>query len=513
MKVTVEKQEGNKIHLQIEVEGSGIAKRYREVLNQQGRNLKVKGFRKGKVPPQLIEQYVDTDRLRQEIFQTAMTQSYQQAISQQQIEAIAEPDIQAIQVEIGKPFIYRAVVEVRPEVVLGAYQDLTVHVPPQEEASEEKVQEQLDFLRREHAVLIPVDDRAARMGDLVSLRIEGTIEGEPIDLGESKDMTLELREDSFVKGFSDHIVGMEVDGHKEFTLTFPEDYYVEDLRDKPITFNVHLQEIKEVELAELDDDLASTVDNELESLDALQERIRGELEESLEEQFEIVKQQRVLDKVVASASVEIPDSMMNRELFAMWQMSEGNQLMSAKVNEKTLQASWLHWMQRGDMQSTARQRIKTTLVLGAIARAESLQLSPEEIEEEIQELASAHNVPVEQVKQQLQQDNRMVALMDELLSYKIIDWVMDHNEILVTDKADELEALDQSIEAAEAVAEVAHEVADSPDSTAEDVADAEELVETTAEMVKEVEALTEGETITEGEVTASSESEKVTSEG
>lgn len=496
MKVTVEKQEGNKIHLQIEVEGTGIAKNYREALGHHGRNLKVKGFRKGKVPPQLVEQHVDADRLKQEIFQTAMTSSYQEAIAQQQIEAIAEPDIQALQVEIGKPFIYRAVVEVRPEVELGHYQNLTVHVPPQEEASDEKVTEQLDYLRREHAVLIPVDDRAAQMGDLVALRIEGTIEGEPIDLGESKDMTLELREDSFVKGFSDHIVGMEVDSRKEFTLTFPEDYYVEDLREKPITFDVHLQEIKEVELAELDDDLASTVDNELENLEQLKDRIKAELEESLEENFEITKQQRVLDRVVASANVAIPDSMMQRELFAMWQMSEGNQLMQAKVNEKTLQASWLHWMQRDDMQSAARQRIKTTLVLGAIARAEGLQLSDEEVSTEIQELASTHGVPVDQVRAQLQQENRMVALMDELLSYKIIDWVMENNEIVVTDKADELEVLDQAIEAAEAVASVAHDVVDSNDSTPEDVAAAEQLVESTETMVEEAERMSEGQTVT-----------------
>jgi trigger factor len=129
--------------------------------------------------------------------------------------------------------------------------------------------------------------------------------------------------------------------------------------------------------------------------------------------------------------------MMSRELFAMWQMSEGNQLMTAKVNEKTLQASWLHWMQRDDMKSTARQRIKTTLVLGAIARAEDLQLSNEEVDAEIQELANAHNLPVSQVRAQLQQENRMVALMDELLSYKIIDWVMDHNEVEVSEDADD----------------------------------------------------------------------------
>ncbi|MGV3522785.1 MAG: trigger factor [Candidatus Sericytochromatia bacterium] len=451
MKVTVEKQEGNKIHLQIEVEGSGIAKDYRDALNMYGRNLNVKGFRKGKIPPHLIEQHVDTDRLKQEIFQQAVTQSYQAAVAEQQIEAIAEPQIEGLQVQIGQPFVYRAIVEVRPEVELGEYQGLSIKVPHPETLDETKVQEQLDFLRREHAVLIPIDDRGAEMGDLVSLRIEGTIEGEPIDLGESKDMTLELREDSFVKGFSDHIVGMQVDEKKEFTLTFPADYYVDDLREKPITFNVHLHEIKEVELAELDDDLASTVDSELDSLDALKQRIHDELSDSLEEQAEIQKQQRVLDRVVEGAKVEIPESMLNRELFAMWQMSEGSQLANAKVNEKTLQASWMHWMQRDDMKDTAGQRIKTTLVLGAIAREENLQLTQAEIDQEIQDLADTHEVPVDQVKAQLQQDNRMVALMDELLSYKIIDWVMEHNEVVYTDEAD---AEEEAPESAEAEAEM-----------------------------------------------------------
>lgn len=435
MKVTFEKQDSNKIHLLIEVDGSDIAKEYRSSLSQYGKSLQIKGFRKGKVPTHLVEQHIDADRLKQELFQKSMTSSYQEAIAEQQIEAIAEPQIEAIQVEIGMPFIYKAVVEVRPVVTLGEYQGLSVTVAPKEEVDEEKVQEQLEELQREHAILLPVDDRSAQLGDLVALRIEGTIEGESIDLGESKDMTLELREDSFVKGFSDHIVGMDLDQEKDFEITFPEDYYVEDLRGKPISFHVHLQEIKEVELAELDDDLAATVDSELTNLEELKTRIREELEDSAEEHFEVQKQQRLLDKVVAAADVEIPESMLNRELFAMWQMSEGSQLANAKVNEKTLQASWIHWMQRAEMQETAKQRIKTTLVLGSIARIENLQLTDEEVELEIQELATAHNVPLEQVRAQLQQDNRMVALMDELLSYKIIDWVMDHNELIITEDA------------------------------------------------------------------------------
>lgn len=431
MKVTVEKQESNKIHLQVEIEGEGIAQEYRNALKMYARDLKVKGFRPGKVPQHLVEKYVDADRLKQELFQNAMSSSYQEALNEQKIEAIAEPQIEPVQVEIGQPFVYKAIVEVRPEVKLGEYKDLKVTTPPQDEVTDEKINEQLAHLQREHAVLIPVDDRAAQMGDLATLRIEGNIEGEAIDLGESKEMTFELKDDSFVKGFSDHIVGMSTDEKKEFTLTFPDDYYVEDLREKPITFNVHLQEIKEVELAELDDDLASTVDSELETLDQLKARIQEELADDFEEQFEVQKQQNVLDKVVAGAEVEIPESMMNRELFAMWQMSEGAQLSNAKVNEKTLQASWIHWMQREDMKETAAQRIKTTLVLGAIAREEDLQLTDEEVNEEIKELAETHGVDEAQVRAQLQQQNRMVALMDELLSYKIIDWVMDHNEVTV----------------------------------------------------------------------------------
>ena len=448
MKVTVEKQESNKIHLQVEIEGDSIAQEYNNAIRMYGRDLKIKGFRKGKVPKQLVEQHIDADRLKQELFQNAMSSSYQEALTEQNIEAIAEPQIEPVQVEIGQPFVYKAVVEVRPEVKLGQYKDIPVNTPPQEEVTDERLGEQLEHLQREHAVLIPVDDRAAKMGDLATLRIEGSIEGEAIDLGESKEMTFELNDESFVKGFSDHIVGVEVEGDKEFTLTFPEDYYVEDLREKPITFNVHLLELKEVELAELDDDLASTVDSELNSLDELKERIKTELEDDSEEQFEVQKQQNVLDKVVANAEVEIPESMMNRELFAMWQMSEGQQLSQAKVNEKTLQASWIHWMQREDMKETAEQRIKTTLVLGAIAREEELQLSDEEVNEEIQELAETHGVEEAQVRAQLQENNRMVALMDELLSYKIIDWVMDSNDITITD---EVEASEEETEEAEAV--------------------------------------------------------------
>lgn len=490
MKVTVEKQEGNKIHLEIEVEGQGIAQQYRSSLNEYSKSLNLKGFRKGKIPAHLVEQHVDADRLKQEIFQQAMSNSYQEAVAQQQIEAIAEPQIEAVQVEIGKPFVYKAVVEIRPEVILGEYQGLKVFVGPQEEVSDEKLNEQLEALQREHAVLIPVDDRAAQMGDLVAVHIEGSIEDEPIDLGESKDMTLELKEDSFVKGFSDHIVGMNIDDKKEFTISFPEDYYVEDLREKPITFNVHLQEIKEVELAELDDDLASTVDDELENFEQLKERILEELEENAEEQFEINKQQRVLDKVVAGSTVEIPESMMQREMFAMWQMSEGNQLSNAKVGEKTLQASWFHWMQREDMKETGRQRIKTTLVLGAIAREQNLQLTNEELDEEIQDLADSHGVDVAQVRAQLQQDNRMVALMDELLSYKIIDWVMDNNEVEVSDKADEMTVITTAIDAAEAVAEIAHEVAANPDASAEDLIATEKLIDTSNEMLDDAEKVT-----------------------
>lgn len=442
MKVTVEKQESNKIHLQVEVEGDGIAQEYRNALKMYARDLKIKGFRKGKVPQHLVEKHIDADRLKQELFQNAMSSSYQEALNEQKIEAIAEPEIQPVQVEIGQPFVYKAIVEVRPEVKLGQYKGIQVTTPAQDEVTEDKVNEQLAHLQREHAVLIPVDDRPAQMSDLATLRIEGNIEGEAIDLGESKEMTFELKDDSFVKGFSDHIVGMSTDEKKEFTLTFPEDYYVEDLREKPITFNVHLQEIKEVELAELDDDLASTVDSELETLDQLKERIREELADDFEEQFEVQKQQNVLDKVVANAEVEIPESMMNRELFAMWQMSEGSQLSNAKVNEKTLQASWIHWMQRAEMKETAEQRIKTTLVLGAIAREENLQLSDEEVNEEIQELAETHGVEEAQVRAQLQQQNRMVALMDELLSYKIIDWVMENNEVTIGE-AEETEAAEE----------------------------------------------------------------------
>jgi trigger factor len=453
VKVTVEKQEGNKIHLEIEVEGQPLQEAYNSALNYYGRGLKLKGFRKGKVPQHLIEQNLDTDQIKRDIFQRAMGDSYQQALADQQIESIAEPEVQAVQAEVGKDFIYKAVVEVRPDVVLGQYKGLTVAIAEEDSLSDEKIDEQIQHLRREHAILLPVDSRPAQLGDLMTLHVEASIEGESVDLGESKDMTLELREDSFVKGFSDHVVGLNVDEQKSFDLTFPEDYYVEDLRGKQIHFEIHVHEIKEVELPEVDDDFASTVHSELENLEQLQERIRKELSEAIEEQNEVQKQQKVLDKVVSNAQVAIPESMLNRELYAMWQMSEGAQLANAKVGEQTMRASLIHWMQRDELKETAGQRIKTTLVLGAVAREEGLSISQEEVDAEIQELADTHEIPVEQVKAQLEQENRMVALMDELLSFKIIDWVMENNDVVVSPEL----AAEQAAQVAAAAPEAAPE--------------------------------------------------------
>ncbi len=444
MKVTVEKQEGNKIHLEIALDGQPLQEAYGQALNYYGRGLKLKGFRKGKVPQHLVEQNLDTDQIKRDIFQRAMGDSYYKALSEQQIESIAEPVIEAVQAEIGKEFVYKAIVEVRPEVVLGEYKGLTVEVPADEAVTEAKIEEQIQHLRREHAILLPVDDRPAQLGDLMTLHVEATIEGEPVDLGESRDMTLELREDSFVKGFSDQVVGLKTGEQKSFDLTFPEDYYVEELRNKEIHFEVDVHELKEVEMPEVDDDFASSVDNSLENLGQLHERIRTELNEALEEQNEIQKQQKVLDRIVSNAQVEVPDSMLQRELYAMWQMSEGTQLSNAKVGEQTLRASLMHWMQREELKDTARQRIKTTLVLGAVARAEGIVISQEEVDEEIQELAETHEIPVEQVKSQLEQENRMVALMDELLSFKIIDWVMENNDVVATTSAEAVTSEEQT---------------------------------------------------------------------
>lgn len=430
MKVTVEKQEGNKIHLEIEVDGQGISEQYHTSLNYYSRQVKVQGFRKGKVPKHIVEQQIDTESLKREIFQDVMARSYQDALQQQEIESIAEPSVQAVQAEIGKDFIFKAVVEVRPEVSLGEYSSLSVVVAPKEAISDDKIDEQLDMLRRQHAVMVPVEDRGAELGDVVTLRIEGTIEGEPIDLGESQEMNIELKEDSFVRGFSDQIIGLKAGEDKNFDLTFPADYHIEDLRDKPISFDVKVHDVKAVELPAIDDEFAKSV-GDFENLDGLKERINSDLDELLEDQFEIRRQQKVLDAVVANAEVEVPESMLSRELFAMWQMGEGAQLQNAKVSEPTLRASLMNWMQREDMKETARQRIKTTLVLGAIARAEGITISQDEVDSEIQEMADSYQIPVAQVKQQLEQEGRTVALMDELLSYKIIDWVLENNEVQI----------------------------------------------------------------------------------
>lgn len=491
MKVTVEKKESNKVHLNVELENDSILKEYNRAFSQHSRHVKIKGFRKGKVPQKMLEKYLDTEAIKKEVVQEAISKSYQEAVQSEQLESIAEPQIEAVQTELDQPIQYKAVVEVRPDVALGNYKDLTVKVPALETVDDEKIDEQLEQLRRKHATLLPVEDRGAQMGDNAIIKMEGKVDGETITIGESEEMNLELQEGNFVAGFSEGVVGMKIDEEKEIAINFPEDYMMVDLQGKEVVFHVTVVDLKEVELPEIDDEFAKTV-GEFETMDALKERINTDLGELLEEQYEISRQQGVLDKVISGANVDVPDSMVERELVAMWQMGEGQHLQAQQAKEDVMRASLHNFVRREDHKEAAVKRIKTTLVLGSIAREENLMVSQEEVSNEIAQLAASYNVAAEQVHQQLEKEGRMLALIDEMLSFKIIEWLMTNNT--VEDGEEEASALDVAQAAAdlventiEAMAEASEEESEESEEASAEEEESGESEEASAEESEEKE--------------------------
>lgn len=428
MKVTLEKQESNQVALNVEVERDVLAKTYEQVFRKASSSLNIPGFRKGKAPKQIAERYLHTDAIWQETLEKVVNKAYSDAIEKEQIEPITQPEIEVVKGGPEDDLVFKAKIEVRPEVELGDYKGLTVTATAPEGPSDEQIAERLEEVRKRQAQLGPVEGRAAAMGDVALVDFEGFLGDEPLPNGSHQNYLMELKEGTMIPGFVEAFVGMNPGESKTVNLTFPADYFEASLQGQEVRFELKLKELKQHVLPELDDDMAKGAGAE--SLDALKERIKGELEAQRDEALDMAKQQAVLDAVISNAKVDVPATMIDRELQAMW-LQQARAMQQRGAGQDELQASWEAFKGNDEAREDAAKRIKTSLVLGSIARNEELTLTNEEVNGEIDAFAQAFNVPAQKVREQLYAENKVLALMDELLSLKIMGWLIEQNTVNV----------------------------------------------------------------------------------
>ncbi len=423
MSVKWEKQEGNEGVLTVEVDAETFNKALDDAFKKVVKQVSIPGFRKGKVPRGLFEQRFGVESLYQDALDILLPVEYPKAIDEAGIEPVDRPEIDVEKIEKGESLIFTAKVTVKPEVKLGDYKGLNVE-KDDISVSDEDVQEELKAMQNRQAELVVKEEGAIENGDTVVLDFEGFVDGEAFEGGKAENYSLEVGSGSFIPGFEEQLVGLEAGAEKDVEVTFPEEYHAEDLAGKPAVFKVKIHEIKAKELPTLDDEFAKDVDEEVETIAELTEKTKKRLEEAKENEAEGKLREELVAKASENAEVDVPQAMVDTELDRMMKEFEQRLQMQGMNLELYFQFSGQDEdALKEQMKEDAAKRVKSNLTLEAIAAAEDLQVSDEEVEEELSKMAEAYNMPVENIKQAI---GSTEAMKEDLKVRKAIDFLVEN---------------------------------------------------------------------------------------
>ncbi|WP_434565286.1 trigger factor [Thermoanaerobacterium thermosaccharolyticum] len=388
----------------------------------------VPGFRRGKAPRIIIERYYGEGVLYEDAIEHLFPDAYQEAIDSLKIEPIDSPSIDILQIGKGKDLIIEAVVPVMPDVELGQYKGIEVK-KVEYNVKDEDVENRLEQMRQRNARVVPVEDRAAQMGDIVDISFEGFIDGKPFEGGKSDNYSLELGSKTFIPGFEEQIVGHNINDEFDVNVKFPEDYRVEELKGKDAVFKVKLLSIKYKELPELNDDFAKDV-SEFDTLNELKEDIKRELKEQYDRSAEEEMKENAVKTVVANSKVEIPEVMIDRQIDISLRDLDYNLRYQGLNLDKYLEITGKSKDElRKEMHDDAALRVKTQLVVDKIGKVENITATDEEVENRLNEMARNYNVNVEDLKKELN-ESQINNIKDDIVYFKTIDFIFENSKIV-----------------------------------------------------------------------------------
>ncbi|MED1204831.1 trigger factor [Heyndrickxia acidicola] len=396
-----EKLEGNQGVLTVEVDVETVNNGLDAAFKKVSKQINIPGFRKGKVPRPFFEKRFGVESLYQDALDVILPEAYAQAVEETGITPVDQPNIDIEQMEKGKELIFKATVTVKPEVKLGEYKGLEVEKVDTEVKAED-IENELKSLQERYAELVVREEGAAENGDTVVLDFEGFVNGEAFEGGQADNYSLELGSGSFIPGFEEQLVGLAAGEEKDVEVAFPEEYHAAELAGKPAVFKVKIHEIKTKELPALDDEFAKDVDEEVETLDQLKEKLEKNLKESKEHQAKHATEDAIVEKAAENAEIDIPEAMIDTELNRMMQEFEQRLQMQGLNLDLYFQFSGQDEKAlRDQMKEDAQKRVRMNLTLEAIAEAENIEVSEEEVEAELTKMAEAYNMSAEDIKKAL----------------------------------------------------------------------------------------------------------------
>ncbi|MCL2864254.1 MAG: trigger factor [Lachnospiraceae bacterium] len=400
MSLQVERLENNMARLTVEVPAEEVEKALQSAYLKERSRISLPGFRKGKVPRQIIEKTYGVELFYDEAANTLLQEAYPKAYDACELEIASQPSIDVVQLEKGKDFIFTAEVAIKPEVTLGTYKGLP-YKPMDVDVTDEEVLEEINKELEKNARTVEVTDRAILDKDIIALDFEGFVDGVAFEGGKGEDFPLTIGSGSFIPGFEEQLIGAEIGQDISVTVTFPEAYQAAELAGKEAIFQCKIKEIKAKELPELDDEFASDV-SEFETVDAYKDEVRTKIQARKDAQEKEDKENQVVDQAIENAQMDIPKPMIDSEVKQM-QNEFANRLQQQGLSvEQYFQFTGMDQeTMLAEMTPQAEKRIKTRLLLEAIAEAEQIQITEERLAEEMQKMADTYQMEVEKIKEMM----------------------------------------------------------------------------------------------------------------
>ena len=422
MNCKVEKTENaNEVKLEITVEAEKFNDAMKKVYFKSAKYFNIPGFRKGKAPMQIVEKYYGKEIFYEDAFNEIADGALQEAVEENKLEIVTRPEVDIKQMEKGKDLIFTAVMGTKPEAKLGKYKGIELN-KIEYNVTDEDIEHELGHMQDHNSRLISIEDRPVESGDITTIDFEGFVDGKAFDGGKAQGHELEIGSNTFIPGFEDQIIGMKIDEEKDIKVTFPKEYFSKELAGKDATFKVKLHEIKKKELPKLDDEFAKDV-SEFDTLKELKKDIKAKKEKQNEERVKYETQEAVIEAVCEKVKVDIPKGMIELEVENMIkQLEERLSYQGLKLDQYLQMMGKTHEEMKKEYEPQAVDAIKSRLTIEAVIKAENIEVSEEELEEKMKEMAK--NYKRENDEEFMKNENIREYLKKGIASEKAVDFLV-----------------------------------------------------------------------------------------
>ena len=411
MSLQVENLEKNMAKLTIEVPASEFEKALQSAYNKQKKSISVPGFRKGKVPRQMVEKMYGPEIFYEDAANELIPTAYEEELKNCDLEIVSRPTVDIVQIKKGENFIFTAEVAVKPEVTLGEYKGMEVD-KTSTRVTQKEVEAKIKEEAEKNARTVTVEGRPVQDGDEVILDFEGFVDGEAFEGGKGENYPLTIGSGSFIPGFEEQLVGTEAEKEVEVKVTFPEEYHAEELKGKDAVFKCTVHEIQVKQIPEIDDEFAAEV-SEFDTLDEYKADVKAKIKEQKENEGKQKKEDQAVEKAVANATMEIPEAMIDEQVRQMVNEFAQNMQYQGISFEQYCQITGMTLEKiQEETRPQAVKRIETRLVLEAIAKAENIEVTEERLDEEIKKMAESYNMEADKLKELMGEEEKKQMMED-----------------------------------------------------------------------------------------------------